>query len=186
MSRTPKHGTGGGQDRERLAGTERPAKHSKLGGTWTMLVLGAAILVLLLVFILTNTQRVEVHLYGAHATASLGTALVLAAALGILLVVVPGGGRIIQLRRATKRLHREREHFAGRLDEVAEATAPGDEAGGRAAQTETRPQAQPQPQQPAEQPGARDAGAGGENPADRDGQGREGSGRKRHWWSLGH
>jgi uncharacterized integral membrane protein len=98
-------------------------KHTRLGGLWLMLALGAVVLVLLLVFILMNGQRVQVHLYGAHLTAPLGVALLLAAALGVLLVVVPGGGRILQLKRAARKLHREREHLAGRLGEVTDATA---------------------------------------------------------------
>ena len=102
-----------------LAGTQRPARHSKLGGIWVLLILGAVILALLLVFILMNTQRVAIHLYGAHIDAPLGVALLLAAILGVLLVAVPGGGRILQLRRATKHLHQEREHLASRLDDIA-------------------------------------------------------------------
>jgi uncharacterized integral membrane protein len=161
----------GKQDRQRLAGTERPAKHSKLGGTWTLLAVGTVLLVLLLVFILMNTHHVQVDLYGAHVSAPLGTALVLAAALGILLVLVPGGGRILQLRRATKQLHREREHFAGRLDEVAEATSPGDQPGTRS----------PAEQAPAERSDAGTAAAPGEPEAPRAPE--ETSGRKHHWWN---
>ncbi|MBR7835776.1 LapA family protein [Actinospica durhamensis] len=109
--------------RQPLAGSKVPSRHSRLGGIWILLVLGAAILILLLVFILMNSQHVLVHLYGAHVTAPLGVALLFAAALGVLLVVVPGGGRILQLRRATKRLHSDREHLAGRLDDIAGARA---------------------------------------------------------------
>jgi uncharacterized integral membrane protein len=174
MSGNPDKGAGAPQGRQRLAGTERPAKHSRLGGIWLLLVLGAAILVLLLVFILMNGQHVVLHLYGAHVTAPLGVALLLAAALGVLLVVVPGGGRIIQLRRATKRLHREREHLAGRLDEVVGATSPGD-----------RP--------PAGAVGRRDAGLPDDNtaqapriqgaPAEQASE--AGAERPHHWWDFG-
>ncbi|MBR7826657.1 DUF1049 domain-containing protein [Actinospica sp. MGRD01-02] len=102
-------------------------KGTRLGGTWLMLALGAAVLVLLLVFILMNGQSVQVHFYGAHFNAPLGVALLLAAALGVLLVVVPGGGRILQLKRAARRLHQDREHLAFRLREgQEEAVAPGD------------------------------------------------------------
>lgn len=110
-------------------GTERPARHSRMGGVWVLLVLGAVILVLLLVFILMNTQHVQVHLYGANVSPPLGVALLLAAILGVLLVAVPGGGRILQLRRATKRLHKEREHLAGRLDDIARRDTGGEEGG---------------------------------------------------------
>jgi uncharacterized integral membrane protein len=78
---------------------------------WLTAALGALILVLLLVFVLMNGAEVQVHLYGAHLTAPLGVALLLAAALGVLLVVVPGGGRIIQLKRAARRLHEQHKQF---------------------------------------------------------------------------
>ena len=92
-------------------------RHTRLGGLWLMLSLGAVILVLL-VFILMNGQRIQIHLYGAHWNAPLGVALLMASALGVLLVLVPGGGRILQLKRAARRLHRERESLATRLDQA--------------------------------------------------------------------
>jgi uncharacterized integral membrane protein len=100
--------------------TPQPANvvHTRLGGLWLMLSLGAAILVLLLVFILMNTATIEIHIYGAHWNAPLGVALLMASALGVLLVLVPGGGRIIQLKRAARKLHLERESLATRLDEA--------------------------------------------------------------------
>jgi uncharacterized integral membrane protein len=102
-------------------------KRTRLGGMWIVLVLGAAVLVLLLVFILMNSNRVDINFFGAHVATPLGVGLLLAAALGVLLVVIPGGGRIIQLKRAARRLHKEREHLAGRLDEVHGATDPAAE-----------------------------------------------------------
>lgn len=79
-------------------------QHTRLGDLWVMLSIGAAILILLLVFVLQNGQRVEIHIYGAHWNAPVGVALLMAAAFGVLLVVVPGTGRIIQLKRAARRL----------------------------------------------------------------------------------
>lgn len=81
-------------------------RSSRLGGMWALFAGGAVVLVLLLVFILQNSQHVEVHLYGGHWNAPLGVALLMSAALGVLLVVVPGAGRILQLRRAARRAHR--------------------------------------------------------------------------------
>jgi uncharacterized integral membrane protein len=113
-------------DRQAAPSTRGPipahVKRTRLGGIWLMLVLGAVVLVLLLVFILMNGQKVQIHLYGAHLNIPLGVGLLFAAALGVLLVVIPGGGRIIQLKRAARRLHKEREHLAGRLGEVTDAT----------------------------------------------------------------
>ena len=147
-------------------GTSAPVpaqvKGTRLGGMWLMLALGAAVLVLLLVFILMNGQSVQIHLYGAHFNAPLGVALLLAAALGVLLVVVPGGGRILQLKRAARRLHEDREHLAFRLREGREeAVAPGDastSAAGRtagAAAPATTAPAPAAPPAPPEQPETR-------------------------------
>lgn len=99
-------------------------QRSRLGGVWLALVLGAVVLVLLLVFILMNGQSVQLHLYGAHVTAPLGVALLLAAVLGILLVVIPGGGRILQLKRAARRLHRDRQVLTARLGDAQAPLAP--------------------------------------------------------------
>ena len=67
----------------------------------------AVILVLLLIFILQNGRMVQISYLGAHGDLPLGVALLLAAVLGILLVVIPGTARIIQLRTTVRR-HRTR------------------------------------------------------------------------------
>ncbi len=45
----------------------------------------------------------DISYFGAHGHLPLGVALLLAAVLGVLLVVIPGAGRIIQLRRTARR-----------------------------------------------------------------------------------
>jgi uncharacterized integral membrane protein len=114
-------------------------RRTRMGGLWVVAALGAVILVLLLVFILQNGQRVEVHLFGAHLTAPLGVALLLAAALGLLLVVVPGAGRIIQLKRAARGLHRDRLDLAHQLDEAT--AAPGTDSAAATGPATTTPAA---------------------------------------------
>jgi uncharacterized integral membrane protein len=79
---------------------------SRLGGLWVALISGTVVLVLLLVFILMNGQHVQINFYGAHWNLPLGVALLMASAIGILLVVVPGAGRILQLRAAARRARR--------------------------------------------------------------------------------
>jgi uncharacterized integral membrane protein len=172
--------TGGDQGRQRLAGREMPAKHSKFGGLWILLVLGAALLTLLLVFILMNTQRVLIHLYGAHFTAPLGVALLFAAVLGVLLVAVPGCARIIQLRRAAKRLHHEREHLAGRLDDVMGATDPAD---GSASGTAAAPAPAPQPQVEQQAPPQVQSGTAAPSQQQPQDQPTAEPQPKHHWWS---
>jgi uncharacterized integral membrane protein len=78
-------------------------KHTRMSSAWVSLVLAAVILVLLLIFILENSGRVDIAYFGAHGHLPLGVALLFAAVLGILLVAVPGTGRILQLRKAARR-----------------------------------------------------------------------------------
>ena len=63
----------------------------------------AVILVLLLIFILQNSEKVQISYFGAHGELPLGGALLFAAVLGILLVVIPGTARIMQLRILARR-----------------------------------------------------------------------------------
>jgi uncharacterized integral membrane protein len=91
---------------------------TRASGLWVTVALSAVVLLLLLIFILANGQQVSISYFGAHGHLPLGVALLLAAVLGVLLVVVPGTGRILQLRVIA---HRHR-----RLDAKAAAvpTAP--------------------------------------------------------------
>jgi uncharacterized integral membrane protein len=70
------------------------------------LTLFAVVLVLLLVFILENSQRVDISYFGAHGHVPLGVALLLAAVLGMVLVVIARFGRGVRVRAAA---HRERK-----------------------------------------------------------------------------
>ena len=92
-----------------------PAHHvirrTRLGGAWVAVALFAVVLLLLLVFILENGQQVNIGYFGAHGHLPLGVALLLAAVLGILLVVIPGAGRMMQLRRTARR-HRKADAAA--------------------------------------------------------------------------
>ena len=84
-----------------------PVRPSRLGGLWILLTSGAVVLLLLLIFILENGREVEIAYFGVHGHLPLGVALLLAAIFGILLVVVPGGGRMLQLRMAARRQARK-------------------------------------------------------------------------------
>ena len=104
-----------------------PAHHvirrTRLGGAWVAVALFAVVLLLLLVFILENGHQVNIGYFGAHGHLPLGVALLLAAVLGILLVVIPGAGRMMQLRRTARR-HRKADAAA-----VAPASPAPDGAG---------------------------------------------------------
>lgn len=85
--------------RERRLGTRTSA-------TFISLIAGAVVLVLLLVFILENTQRAKITFLGATGHVPLGVALLLAVVAGALLLGIVGTARIAQLRRRVK--HRRR------------------------------------------------------------------------------
>jgi len=67
------------------------------------LIAGAIVLILLLVFILENTESVKISYFGAGFHMPLGVALLLAAIGGALLVGIFGAARIVQLRRTVRR-----------------------------------------------------------------------------------
>ena len=78
-------------------------RRTRVGGVWVMLTISAVVLILLLVFILENLKRADVSFFGAHADLPLGVAMLLSAAAGALIVIIPGTGRIVQLRRTARR-----------------------------------------------------------------------------------
>ena len=76
---------------------------SRTGVLWTGLILSALVLLFLLIFILQNNAPAQINFLGATGTLPTGVALLLAAIAGLLLVAIPGGLRILQLRRAARR-----------------------------------------------------------------------------------
>jgi uncharacterized integral membrane protein len=78
-------------------------RSTRVSAWWVGLIIAAALLVLLLIFIGQNSRNVTVHYLGLHGQVSLAIALLLSAVAGLLLVAIPGTARIIQLRRALKR-----------------------------------------------------------------------------------
>ena len=80
-----------------------PIPRTKTGIAFGSLIAGAIVLIVLLVFILENTQSVKISFFGASGHLPLGVALLLAAIGGGLLVGVVGTARIVQLRRHVRR-----------------------------------------------------------------------------------
>ncbi len=80
-----------------------PLRGSRTSAIW--LAVGALVLVLILltVFILQNTQDVEVSFLGWEGEAPLAAVLLIAATSGLLLAVIAGTLRIWQLRRRVRR-----------------------------------------------------------------------------------
>jgi uncharacterized integral membrane protein len=87
-------------------------QRTRAGRLWLMLVPALAFLILLIVFIAENGQRVEVKFFGASGHISLAVALLIAAVSGAVLVLLIGGIRILQLRLATLRHRRSERHAA--------------------------------------------------------------------------
>ncbi len=85
------------------SGTAPAVRHSRTGGLWVGLILSALVLLVLLVFILQNSQPVQISFFALEGVLPTGVALLLAAIAGILLVAIPGSVRILQLRRAARR-----------------------------------------------------------------------------------
>ena len=73
---------------------------------WTGAVAGTVLALLLLIFILENTQRVKVSFLGANGHLSLGVALLLSAVAGALIVGLIGAARMTQLRLRARRAER--------------------------------------------------------------------------------
>ncbi len=80
-----------------------PPTSTRTGIAFSTLIAGAIVLIVLLVFILENTQSVEISFFGASFHLPLGVALLLAAIGGALLMGIVGGARILQLRRHVRR-----------------------------------------------------------------------------------
>ncbi|MBC2643769.1 MULTISPECIES: lipopolysaccharide assembly LapA domain-containing protein [unclassified Rhodococcus (in: high G+C Gram-positive bacteria)] len=100
------------------AGTEHPdvarrkgIKHTRVGATWTGLVIGIIVLVLLLVFILQNLDSVTLELFAWDFTLPLGVTLLFAAIAGAVIMALAGGVRILQIRRAANRQRRLNSNF---------------------------------------------------------------------------
>jgi uncharacterized integral membrane protein len=88
----------------RTAGNdEDPLRRSRVSGLWISVVALVVLLVLLAVFILQNTQSVEIAFLGWDGHAPLAAALLIATALGLLIAVAAGSLRILQLRLRVRR-----------------------------------------------------------------------------------
>ena len=81
-------------------------KRTRTSGLWVSVGFFALVLLLLLIFILQNSEKVKISFFGANPTLPLGVALLLAAVLGALLVALIGAARMVQLRRAARKMAR--------------------------------------------------------------------------------
>lgn len=90
-------------------GTDPPVlPRTKTQGLWVAVLGFALVLLLLVVFLLQNGQKVEVSYLGATGHMSLAVAMLLSAVAGALLVGIAGAARNLQLRRTARRERRAR------------------------------------------------------------------------------
>lgn len=83
-----------------------PLRGSRTSGVWLAIAASAVLLVLLVVFIIQNTQSVQVSYFGWEGTAPLAAALLIAAVAGLVLALMAGSLRLLQVRRRVKRERR--------------------------------------------------------------------------------
>ena len=88
------------------APTSGKPRVTRASAAWVATGAALLLLILLIVFILQNSDKVEVHFLGWSGTISLGMALLIAAVGGGVLVAISGVARITQLRRNVRRATR--------------------------------------------------------------------------------
>jgi uncharacterized integral membrane protein len=86
------------------AGGSDPLRGSRTSTTWVAVIGLVVLLVLLVVFIGQNTQDVSVSFFGWSGQAPLAVALMIAATGGMVVAVIAGALRILQLRRRVRRV----------------------------------------------------------------------------------
>lgn len=86
--------------------TVDPLRGSRTSGAWIGLALLAVLLVLMIIFIAQNTQKVQVSFLGWNGQTPLAVALLAAVVTGLVVSAVAGSLRILQLRRRVKRSNR--------------------------------------------------------------------------------
>jgi len=95
--------TGATETTEPLPGERR----TRLSGAWTAIVIGLVALVIILVFILQNGQKVEVTFLVFKGQLPLAVALLFALILGAVIVFAFGAARILQLRMVAGRARKK-------------------------------------------------------------------------------
>jgi uncharacterized integral membrane protein len=86
-----------------VPGPESAVQFTRAAALWTAMIAGFVILILLLVFILQNTESTTIQFLGASVNLPVGVAVLLSAVCGGLVTVGAGTARIVQLRRAAKK-----------------------------------------------------------------------------------
>jgi uncharacterized integral membrane protein len=83
-------------------------RSTRAGRFWVTLGFTVLVVVLLIIFVAENSQRVTVHFLGAEGSISAALALLIAAVAGAIIMLLVGTIRIAQLRGEVKRHERRR------------------------------------------------------------------------------
>lgn len=84
--------------------TGETTRVTRAGMVWVATATGLVLLILLIIFILQNQDRVTLRYFGLEGSVSLGVGLFIGAVGGGVLVAVAGAARIIQLRTRSRRV----------------------------------------------------------------------------------
>ena len=90
-------------------GSDLTPEHTRTAAALVSVVIGMAVALLMLVFVVQNGQRVTFELLWVEFTLAAGVALLVSAIAGGLIVAMLGLGRVLQLRLAARR-HRSAAH----------------------------------------------------------------------------
>lgn len=93
---------------------ELEVPRTRTSSAWVAAATGALLVLLMLVFILQNGDKVQMNFLWTEFSLPLGVGLLLAAVLGALIVVALGIGRMLQLRLAARR-HRKADRRAAAM-----------------------------------------------------------------------
>jgi uncharacterized integral membrane protein len=91
-------------------GTVSGVRHTRMSAAWTAMAVAVLLGVVLIAFIVQNTNKVQIKFFGASGHIPLVVALLAAAIIGALIVLVVGISRITQLRLSARRRSRGTKH----------------------------------------------------------------------------
>ncbi|NKY35204.1 DUF1049 domain-containing protein [Nocardia speluncae] len=86
------------------AGRRKNAGSSRVGNAWIALIIAAILGIILLIFIIQNSESANVEMLFWNFSLPLGVTILLSVIAGALVMALVGGVRIMQLRRA---VHKE-------------------------------------------------------------------------------
>lgn len=87
-----------------------PPRATIAGRVWIAIGIAALLLVLLIIFIAENSRRVTISFLGADGSLSLALAMLISAVAGVVITLLAGTARILQLRREVRRGRRRAGH----------------------------------------------------------------------------